>query len=56
MQIRLADLSFNYSLLGLAAFELLADLVEQAPSLELTYDDLDRAISELESLTDSDRA
>lgn len=48
----LAELSFNYSLLGRQGFEALATLVDASECFTLTYSELDEAIRTIEGLAD----
>jgi HprK-related kinase A len=48
----LADLSFNYSLLGRQGFEALATVVDASQCFTLTYSRLDEAIQTIEGLVD----
>ncbi|ANM30195.1 hypothetical protein ABI59_12340 [Acidobacteria bacterium Mor1] len=48
--MRLADESFNYSVLGLDGFETLAEAVEPCRCIDLIYDDLETALTRLGEL------
>lgn len=48
--MRLAENTFNYNILGAAAFEALADMAEGCPACDFTYSDLDDALSALATL------
>ena len=50
MLAHLADSSFNYTLVGTAGFERLADVVDQSECFKLTYSNLDEAIARLDAL------
>jgi HprK-related kinase A len=51
--LRLADNAFNYSLLGVKAFETLGGLLDGCSCYELSYGDLEEAASVLKTLTPS---
>jgi HprK-related kinase A len=48
--LRLADDAFNFSLLGQAAFDTLADMIDHCDCCELTYGDLNEAIAAINEL------
>jgi HprK-related kinase A len=48
--MRVADNAFNYSLLGAAGFEALADVVDAAQCYDFTYSQLDEAIAAFDAL------
>lgn len=48
--LRIADNSFNYSLLGLKGFEVLARLIDACPCYEFRYSDLSEAVERFDRL------
>jgi len=50
--MRLADNTFNYSVLGLTAFRTLSDLVQRCDCYDFTYSELDDAIQTFDALAD----
>lgn len=53
--MRLADNTFNYSVLGLIAFRTLSDLVRRCDCYDFTYSELDDAIQTFDALADIPR-
>lgn len=53
--IRLADNTFNYSVLGLTAFRTLGDLVRRCDCYDFTYSELDDAIQAFDALAETQR-
>ena len=51
--LRLAHSAFNYNLLGVRGFEMLADLIDTCSCYELTYSNLDDVLAKFESLSNS---
>lgn len=51
--IRIAEQSFNYSLLGREGFELTGRLLDQCDCFDLDYSDLDEAVAALDSLIEA---
>jgi HprK-related kinase A len=51
MLLRLGNNAFNYSMVGLAGFETLSEVVDKAACFELHYGDLEEAVSALGTLT-----
>ena len=49
--MRVADNSFNYSLLGVQGFETLAELIDRCQCYDFTYSNLDEAIAEFSKLS-----
>ena len=49
--LRLAHSAFNYNLLGVRGFEMIADLIDRCVSYEFTYSNLDEALEVLANLT-----
>lgn len=48
--LRAAENSFNYSVIGRLGFETLAKLIDDCQCYEFVYDDLDKAVEQIESL------
>jgi HprK-related kinase A len=48
--MRIAEKSFNYSVLGKSAFKTVADLIERCDCYDFTYGDLDEAIAVFDAL------